>query len=149
MDWEILVSKDIRAVHKLLEEQFGFTGKLDYGFLKNSQGDLYVVSRDVANIDWKKLRVTAMGSYFGELKKGLRLSIEGSQLVGPHSNKQIVELSSEEVMLWLKGNDLPMPGDTNGLVLVRHKTDFLGCGAIKDKTMLNFVPKIRRLPAQA
>jgi NOL1/NOP2/fmu family ribosome biogenesis protein len=149
MDWDILASKDIRGVHKMLEEQFGFSGKLEYGFLKNHEGNLYIVSRDIANIDWKKLRVTSMGSYFGELKKGLRLSIEGSQLVGPHATKNVIDISKEEMLLWLKGNDLPTTHKTPGLVIVKHDKDYMGCGSVKEGMILNFVPKIRRLPAQA
>ncbi|HSU73288.1 MAG TPA: hypothetical protein VLJ21_05575 [Candidatus Binatia bacterium] len=149
MDWDILASKDIKAIHKMLEEQFGFTGKLEYGFLKNHEDNLYIVSRDIANIDFKRLRVTSMGSYFGELKKGLRLSIEGSQLVGPHATKNVVDISKEEMLLWLKGTDLPTTHKHPGLLIIRHGKDYLGCGSIKEGRILNYVPKIRRLPAQA
>jgi len=149
MAWKILTSKEIRALGVMLEEQFGFTGKLDYAFLQNSEDNLYAVSRDVAMVEWQKLPVKAMGNYFGELKKGLRLSIEGSQMAGPHCSKNIIDLSKEELMQWLKGHDLPTDSALQGLVLVRHGKDFLGCGTVKEKTLLNFVPKIRRLPEQA
>lgn len=147
--WKILTSKEIRGIHSQLEEQFGFTGKLDYGFIQNKEDNLYIITRDVAMIDWQKLHVTAMGNYFGELKKGLRLSIEGSQLVGPKCTKGIIDLDTNDVMLWLKGNDLPTKHKTPGLVIIRHGKDYLGCGSVKEGMILNFVPKIRRLPAQA
>jgi NOL1/NOP2/fmu family ribosome biogenesis protein len=149
MDWAVLTSKDIRAVHAQLEEQFGFAGKLDYAFLKNHENNLYMVTRDVSLVDWKKLHVTSMGSYFAEQKKGLRLSIEGSQLVGPNATKNVFELKDEEVMPWLKGHDLSTKSPLVGLVIVRHKNDYFGCGSVKEGILLNFVPKIRRLPAQA
>lgn len=147
--WKILTSKEIRAVQAQLEEQFGFSGKLDYAFIQNMQGNLYAVVRDVSLIDWQKLPVRMMGNYFAEQKKGIRLSIEGSQIVGPRATKQIIDLSKEETMRWLKGHDLPTDSELQGLVLVKHGNDFMGCGTVKEKSLLNFVPKIRRLPEQA
>ncbi|MBI4151023.1 hypothetical protein HY492_02775, partial [Candidatus Woesearchaeota archaeon] len=72
--WKIQTSKEIKEIHQLLETQFGFTGKLEYAFLLNSQNNLYIVSRDVANIDWKTLRIKSAGMYFAEWKTGIRLS---------------------------------------------------------------------------
>lgn len=147
--WKILVSKEIKHVHELLKDQWGFEGKLDYAFLRNSQDNVYIVSKDVAKIDWTKLRITGVGSYFGELKNGLRLSIEGSQLIGPGAQKNVVDINAEETMLWLKGHDIKMFDTVKGYVLVRSGKDFLGTGTIKDNMLLNFVPKIRRLPENA
>ena len=149
MDWKVLTSKEVRELHAVLNRQFGFAGKLDYAFLKNNKGNLFMVTRDVSLIDWKKLAINSMGLYFGELRQGIRLSIEGSQLVGPAASKNVVELSAEEAVLWLKGNDVSTTSACQGYVIVKHSKDFLGCGTIKNGQILNFVPKIRRLPENA
>lgn len=147
--WKILVSKEIRHVHDLMRDQWGFEEKLDFAFLQNNQDNLYIITKEVANIDWKKLHITAAGSYFGEIKKGLRLSIEGSQLVGPKCSKNILDITKEEAMLWLKGHDLPTNSPLKGYLLVRSGRDFFGSTVIKDGLMMNFVPKNRRLPENA
>ncbi len=147
--WKILAGKEIREIHAMLEEQWGYTGKLEYAFLKNQQDNLSIVTRDIAKVDWDKLHITAVGLYFGELKNGLRLSIEGAQLIGPHATKNVYDLTAEEAMLWIKGNDLPTKSTAKGYLLVKHGNDWMGCGAIKNGNLLNFVPKSRRLPANA
>ena len=147
--WKILASKDLKEMHKLLDEQFGFKGKLEYAFLRSAKDNIYMLSRDVAKVDWKQLRITAAGMYFAEWRQGIRLSIEGSQQVGPHCTKNVLEISSVDAILWLKGNDIYAPPDYKGLVILKCGKDFYGCGSVKNGVVLNFVPKIRRLPPNA
>lgn len=147
--WKILASKEIKQIRRLLQEQWGFSGELEYAFLQSAKDNIYIISRDVAKVDWTKLRISSAGLYFGELKNGLRLSIEGSQLVGPHATKNVYDVTSEEAMRWLKGEELKTQATTKGYLIIKHGKDFLGCGAIKEGVILNFVPKIRRLPANA
>ncbi len=143
------MSKEIKQVHNTLREQWGFTGELNYAFLKNSKDNLYIVTKDIVKVDWTKLRMTSVGMYFGEQHKGLRLSIEGSQLVGPLATKNVVDITREQAMLWLKGEDLDVAKGLHGYVLVRYENDYLGCGSVRDGVVMNFVPKIRRLPPNA
>ena len=82
--------------------------------------------------------------YLGELRNGeLRLSIEGSQIIGKGSDKNIADI--EDTRAWLRGEDLELVGDYSGFVIIRHNKDFLGCGRYKEGKILNFVPKARRL----
>jgi NOL1/NOP2/fmu family ribosome biogenesis protein len=148
--WKILASKEVKAIHKLLDSQFGFTEKLDYAFLKNSKDNVYVVNKEIANIDFDQLRLNSVGMYIGELKnERFRLSIEGSQLVGPKASTNIVDVSNEEAIMWIKGNDIEIPTELKGVVIVKHENDFLGSGLAKEGKLLNHVPKSRRLPANA
>ena len=75
----------------------------------------------------------------------LRLSIEGSQIMGPYAKKNVLELSKEASRDWLKGRDLAVETDCSGFVIVKSGDDFMGCGKVKDNKLLNFVPKIRRI----
>ena len=74
------------------------------------------------------------------------MSIEGSQLVGPHAKKNVVELDDAETMKWFKGEDLQKEcKDCEGFVLMKHDRDFIGTGKYANGKILNFVGKTRRI----
>ncbi len=104
---KILNKKEKRDIVNKIKNQWGFNGRLDYVFLINKKNKLYIIGEGIKNINLDKLKIDSVGLYFGELiKKELRLSIEGSQIIGPNSDKNIIELNEKEKMEWLKGNDL-------------------------------------------
>lgn len=145
---DILNKKDIKKVIGLLERQFGFSGKLDYVFLMNKQNKVYIVKRYVFDLPLDRLKVDKLGMYIGELYKDeMRLSIEGSQLVGPSAMKNIIEIDREQVRLWMAGEPIPGEFSGKGYVLLkdRQKGDFLGCGRISQHGIQNFYPKTRRI----
>ncbi len=144
-NFHILNSKETKQVLSLLKSQFDFTGKLDYAFLKNKD-DIYIISKGIAKIDTKKFRINNLGLYFGEIKNSsIRLSIEASQLIGNESEKNILTLDDEQVLYWIAGDNIPISTSLKGYVLIKHKQDYLGCGYVKDETLINYVPKERRL----
>lgn len=141
-----LSSKELKPIFALMKDQWDFDKKLAHAFFLTGKDRLYIIGRAVDALDLKKLRINSLGLYFGELRNGeLRLSIEGSQIVGPHATKNIVELSQEEKKQWLQGIDLDKPCDNQGFVLIKAGDDFIGCGKCKEGRILNFVPKARRL----
>lgn len=142
---KILNSKEVKEVTKLLKEQFGFDEKLSFVFLRSNKDKLYVINREIEMVELEKLRIDALGLYFGKLEHGLRLSIEGSQIVGPKAKKNIIHINTEEFDSWLKGKDFEVKTDCKGLVLVKYEEEFVGCGRIKNDVLMNFVPKARRL----
>lgn len=145
---KILNSKEAREIKEKLAEQFGFKGELDYAFLLNEKGRVFIVNRDISRLELKRLRVDRYGLYFGELRKGeLRLSLEGAGLVAPLARKNLVELNKEEVRKYFRGEDLEKDlGEENRFVLLKYQKDFLGCARYKEKKILNFLPKIHRTP---
>ena len=117
-----------------------------YAVLINKDNKIFIIKKEFANLDIDHLKVNSLGLYIGELKDNtFRLSIEGSQLIGPLAKKNTIELSREELKEWLKGTDIDYTGECEGFVLVRYGDEFAGSGRIKDGKILNFVPKIRRL----
>ncbi|MBW2999718.1 hypothetical protein KY339_03520 [Candidatus Woesearchaeota archaeon] len=145
----ILNTREKKEIYSLMGQQWGFSQKIDYVFLINPKSKIYLVNRDFARINTEKLRIDSVGLYFGELKKeGLRLSIEGSQIIGPKCTKNIVELSKQEMRLWLKGIDLEKMTESEGFALIKHGKDYLGTGKVKEGNILNFVPKTRRIMAE-
>ena len=146
---KILNNKETKEIYKLIEKQWGAKMKLDYGFLKNNKDRIFVVSKDISKIDTSKLRLNSVGMYFCEYGRvGIRLSIEGSQIIGPKAAKNIVELDEEETRKWFKGEDLEKEcRDCSGFVILKSKNDFLGTGKYKNGKVLNYVGKSRRVNA--
>jgi NOL1/NOP2/fmu family ribosome biogenesis protein len=141
---KILNSKEIKQIMNMLKEQYGFNEKPDYVFLKSSKEKIYIINRNMANIDLTKLRIDSMGLYFGGFQKdGFRLSIEGSQIIGKKAKKGIINLDDKQKTQWLKGEDITYEGE--GYVIVKNKQDILGSGKIKDNKLLNYIPKARKL----
>ena len=144
---KILNSKEIKEIYKLIEKQWGAKIKLDYGFLKNNKNRIFIISKDISRIDISKLRLNSVGMYFCEIDdKGMRLSIEGSQIVGAKAAKNIVELDEEETRKWFKGEDLEKEcRDCSGFIILKRKNDFLGNGKYANGRILNYVAKTRRV----
>ncbi len=144
---KILNSKESKEILSIIDAQWGFEGKLDYAFLVNTKNRIFIINREVGRVDFSSLRINSMGLYFGELKDGvLRLTIEGSQVVGPHSKKNVVEITDDELQKWLRGVDLVKDCEgCRGFVIVRHGTDYIGCGRYSNGMITNFVPKTRRI----
>ncbi len=142
---QILNKKQIKVILYLLEKQFGFKGDLDYVFLQNKERKIFIVNKEIENLNLDKLRINSVGLYFGKLEKdGLRLSIEGSQMIGRKAYKNVVEINEKQVKEWLSGQDLTIK-NYSGFVLIKYKNNLLGCGKAKEGKILNFVSKVRRI----
>ena len=143
---KILNSKEIKKVIELVSDQWECDIELDYVFLQNNKDRIFIVNKEISGLDLSKLRINSLGLYFGEINMTeLRLSIEGSQIVGPHAKKNVLELSDEEARKWMKGEDLEKEIDAKGFLIIKHGDDYLGCGKAKDKKIFNYVSKVRRL----
>jgi len=142
----VLERKEKKRFLELLKKQFGFENKLDYVFLINNKNKIYIINKEIANIDLNKIRVNSIGLYIAEFRNNeVRLSIEGSQLIGPKAKKNIIELNEKKAKEWIKGNDIEKQAKAQGFVILKHNKDYLGSGKVKNNTILNFVPKTRRL----
>lgn len=146
---KFLNTKEAKEILELIKSQWDadvFFLLDDYLFLYSTKDKIYIISRDVSQINLENLKLNSVGLYFGELKKGqLRLSIEGSQLIGQFAKKNVVEMFEDELQQWIRGKDLFFEGDWQGYVLIKHKNDFLGTGRYTNGMIMNFVPKARRL----
>ena len=147
----VLNAKEKKKIRGILSDQWGIVDTREFEMLQNEKGRIYIANRSIENVDWNKLRINSIGSYFGEMLDGkMRLSIEGSQLMGPIAKKNVIELSSQDARLWLKGYDLAQgmyQGEIGAFMLVRHQNDFLGTTKYTTTKLLNYVPKERRIKA--
>jgi NOL1/NOP2/fmu family ribosome biogenesis protein len=147
--FNFLNNKKIKVILQEVYEQWGIPPEelKEYIFMQKKE-NLFITTEDIRNIKLEKLRINSIGIYFGEYKHNkLRPSIEGSQIIGKFANKNVLEIQEEDVKKWLMGKDLEIEDDTNlkGYLIIKHGKDFLGSGMLKDKKILNFVPKSRRL----
>ncbi len=152
-----LNSKERKEFHRLLEQYYGVDEDLDGALLRNDKKEkFYLFSKDLAFFDTEGLNIDAMGVYIGALAKGrLRLTIEGSQMIGPKATKNTVALTKEEADAWLAGGNIPLDildADVSDIpdgtfLLVRHGEDWIGCGRKSDQFLYNYVPKTRHTHA--
>lgn len=142
----------------MLFEQFGIEeADLDYTFYINKKGKIYLINNAVKNVDLEQYRIDSLGMYFGTVsnydgkigeknkQQEIRLSIEGSQMLGPKATKNIIDITEEQRKQWMKGIDLPYNTDILGFALIKYGNDFLGCGKKRGDILLNFLPKSRRI----
>lgn len=141
---ERLRSKEKKILLKQLEEQFGFSGKLDYNFFMNNEKKIFILNKDL-EIDFSKIKINSLGLYFANLEPEIRLTIEGSQLIGKNSKKNILEIGNESLADWTYGKDINSEKEFHGFVIIKNKNDFYGSGKYKDGKILNYIPKERRL----
>lgn len=142
---KVLNRKEIKGILKALKGQFGEFELGDFVFFRNNEDKIFLLSRKFAELDESRVHINNMGLYFcKEEKDGLRLTIEGAQLVGHEKN--VVSLSRQQAFAWVRGEDIEA-GNSGlyGYVIVRHGTDILGCGKFKEGRILNSVPKARRI----
>lgn len=142
---KILNKKETKVILSTIKKQYGCDFDSDYVFLQNEKNKVFITNKDIDKIDFSKLRVNSMGLYIAEISNGVRLSIEGSELIGPLAKKNVIWLDEEGMKRWMKGEDLEIDGEYFGFPIVRYKDNFLGSGRYKEGKVLNYVNKIRRL----
>ena len=107
-----------------------------------------IINKDMNRVEYDKLNINSIGLYFGEINRGsLRLTIEGSQIIGPFAKKGIIELNEKHTKQWMAGEDIELDEDYPvEFYIIKNKLgDFLSSGKVKEKKLLNYVPKERRV----
>lgn len=149
-----LNGKERKRILEQLERQFGCDAaslKRFVFLLHEKKGKVYVANEALFDLDLERLRVDRIGLYLGSLLNNgeLRLSVEGSQMVGPASTTNVLSLSDGEFSAWIRGGAIPTATELRGFVIVRHGVDFCGCGkpVLDEKdgswSLHNYVPKTR------
>ena len=145
---DILNTRDKKKILKLLKEQYGFEGELNYAFFRGGKGKIFLLSKEFANFDEKKVKIASLGMYFAQTKNDtLRLSLEGTQLIGSECSKNIVDIPKEKQKEWMYGINIDHneTKEYTGYPIVRCGNDFMGCTSLKEKELINFIPKGRRI----
>ena len=150
-----LNSKERKKILQALREQFGVTELPEIVFIQNAKDKVYVINRDIERIPYNSIYIDSLGLYFGSWHiDGFRLSMEGAQLMNERCKENVLTLTDEQKIMWLKGVDIPWEKtDKNYFVIVKHKNNILGCGKLRkpregkneETYIMNYVPKARRL----
>ncbi len=146
-NYSFMASRELKVFFKMIEQQYGKIPELfDKAAFIRGKEKIHIVTRDIEKIELKNLRINSIGLYIAEVKnEQLRLSIEGSQLIGPSATKNVCEIDDEQMKKWFKGEDLKVSEEYEGFVILKHNNDYVGSGKYKEGYILNFVPKARRL----
>lgn len=147
MEGEFLSKKEVKRFLEKVEEQWGTNLEREYLFFKNKKRKIYVVNREFTQIERDKLRINSVGLYFCEVteKGDVRLSIEGSQILGPTAGKNVLVVDEKQAKEWLYGEDVAYEGESAGFVILKYENYFIGCGKHKEGYISNHVSKNRRI----
>jgi NOL1/NOP2/fmu family ribosome biogenesis protein len=153
-NWTILNAKEIKIILSKISDNWGCDEtKLkqlfeNHVFLNASDDKIYISKREVFD-DNLNLKPYSYGIYFGTLSNNsIRLTIEGAQIIEPFANKNVIVLSEEDSKKWIKGEDLDYVSDkeeNKTFKIIKCNSDVLGTARYKDNTLLNHIPKTRRI----
>jgi NOL1/NOP2/fmu family ribosome biogenesis protein len=143
----IMNSREKKELNQRIMQQWGCDFDKSLVWLMSNKYKLYLSCKDIELIDLSKIRVDRIGAYVATVDdKSVRLSIEGTQILGPKADKNVVELSEKEMNDWFHGKDIDKEvTDASGFIILKCGDDFIGSGKITNKGILNFVPKTRRI----
>lgn len=148
-----LNTREVKQIRQEAEDTFGYFPEKKYVYAKNEKDKLFLVNRELTQLNLKNLKIDKVGLYFAEFKnKQFRLSKEGAQLLFLEAQqekkelKNVVELSEEETYSYFQGEDLKKDlGLDNRLIILRYKNNVLGCAKYKEGKIINFLPKMHRV----
>ncbi len=130
-----------------LRERFGIEN-LPYLFLETGKQKIRAFSGSLSKEELVTLgavtRIEIIGVYFARRDLGLRLSFDATQLLQKEIKERIIELTDADLELWMRGQQLETELE-EGVYVVRHAPDFLGCAYSSGKKLFNYVPKERQI----
>ncbi len=145
---EIINKSGKKRILKSLEE-YGIE-RVDYLLLssgKKIRAFSGIISRDELLVILKNINVDSIGLNFASLDNGVRLSLDAVHLLQDKLNKKIVEIDDRQAEHWFKGMNLSLLKEIEdkGFIILKNGDDFIGVGKSTGKTILNFLPKERRI----
>lgn len=148
---KILNQKEKEQIESKLKEQFGIN-EISGILAMRGQDRIFLYTGGIGEKEMRTLEEIAfierLGVYFAKIDErtgGIRLSIEGTQILGKDAKKNIFEIPKEELENWMKGRELNIKTGEKGFLMMKHGNDFLGTGKASVEKIGNFIPKNRRL----
>jgi NOL1/NOP2/fmu family ribosome biogenesis protein len=144
--------REKERIIRTLSQQFGIK-ELPFSIVRLGKERIMAFSgnmheREILNLD-QIAHIEGVGLYFAkEEMDGIRLSIEGSQLMKEQITKNIFNLDEKQAEQWMMGQEINLSSsdsEKKGFYIMKFKDDFLGTGKISNNRITNFVPKPRRL----
>src|SRR3989338_5983135 len=147
MNVHFLSSAEKKDLLAQLEEQFGIN-EIPSLLLETGKEKIRAFSGALSKdelLDLAQLvNIEIIGLYIVRKEHDIRLSFDATQLLNKQLKKNIVDITDEQLALWIRGHDLETAGP-RGTVIIRHGSDFFGCGKSTGERIINHVPKERRI----
>ena len=147
----ILSNQETKEMLSKLNEQFGIQ-KIPGRLIKIGKERIFLFNGDFSDEQIKNLEkivfIEKIGIYVGAifLPTGeIRLSIEGTQIFKDQITKNLFEINEEKFGNWMQGEELDIQTGLKGIIVIKYKNNFLGCGKASENKIGNFIPKSRRL----
>ena len=150
---QILDKREVKKLQEILDKNYksGFELK-DFGVMLGSEERIWLAARGVFSFDFSKLPVNSIGMNFGKLKRNgkLRLTIEGSQLVGRTAERNVAIISDSDAESFLRGEDVDILQaigcEEHTFVILKTESGvILGSALFAEGKMKNLLPKSRRI----
>jgi len=146
---EIIEEKEEKRIIQILKKQFGIE-KIPGTLIKRGKERIFLFQGNFGKNEIRNLEkisfIERVGVYMGkEELGGIRLSIEGSQILRKQIKKNIVNLTKSEMETWMMGHEVLKKSGLKGFVIMRYLGDMLGTGKASEEKITNFIPKSRRL----
>lgn len=134
-----------REVEDYFEKRFGISKKIftGYCFYSGGKGKIYLGMGVPENLD-----VISAGIIIARKGKSIKPTTNFIQIFGNHATRNIIKLSVEDAIRYIKGEDLKVevkPDISDGYVILKYSGFPLGCGLLKNGKIKNMIPKAKRL----
>jgi NOL1/NOP2/fmu family ribosome biogenesis protein len=148
MQIKILNSGEKKKIIEDLNEKFGIT-ELPWLLVMAGKGKIRAFSGSMTRDEIAKLsydvRIELPGLYIlREESDGYRISHDGLFIFKNMATKNIIDISDKQADEWLRGENIEIDSEDKW-VLLGNKGELIGCGKVKDKKVINYVPRERRV----
>ncbi|NCN87012.1 hypothetical protein GW932_04200 [archaeon] len=145
----IIEGKEREKFVEKLNEQFGIK-EIPGKIIMRGREKVFLFTGDFENKEiWELEKITfieRVGTYMAKIEEGgIRLSIEGSQILKNEITKNTIELNEEEMETWMMGHEVLKKSGLRGYIIMKYKNEMLGTGKASEEKITNFIPKSRRL----
>lgn len=151
----IFSNQETQEILHKLNEQFGIQ-KIHGKLIKIGKERIFLFQGDFSEEQIKNLEkitfIERTGIYFGtvfDLTGEIRLSIEATQIFKDQIIRNVFEIDNEQLENWMQGQELNIQSGLRGIVIIKHKDNFLGCGKASENKIGNFISKNRRLKSKS
>lgn len=151
MKMQFIKSSEKKEIISQLNNQFGIT---DLPFLLIESGKEKIrgfsghLSKDEIIELGKILNIEVIGLYLIKKEENIfRLSLDATHLLKEQIIKNIIEIDDSQLKEWIRGQDLDIKTQ-KGIVIIKHASDFIGCGKSSGDKIFNYIPKERRIKKQ-
>jgi NOL1/NOP2/fmu family ribosome biogenesis protein len=134
-------------LYSYLETRFGIGKEVfdGYRLYLGSKNQIYLGPKCAVD----KLKIACIGISIARMDSTIKPTTNFFQIFGELATKNALDLTSEQAVEYVKGNDLTVrttaTNVSDGYVLLMYKGNSLGCGLLKSGIIKNMLPKAKRM----